>query len=78
MNVHEIVTKLIGPIDAVGESQTDEKRLNNLKQMTALVDLLLGDIGSVRGYKDRQEMSMKLIGKHADAFLKDVSETTWP
>ena len=33
MNLHEIVTKLIGPVDATGEHNSDQTRLANLKAL---------------------------------------------
>ena len=41
MEVYDVVKKLIGPIEPVGESHTDEKRFENLKALTELVDSLL-------------------------------------
>lgn len=70
MNLYDIVTKLTGPIEPVGESNEDEKRLNNLKELTYLVDKLIYDIDQVAMYnKDRVEASMQRIGKFADDFL---------
>ena len=40
MDVYEIVGKLVGPIDPIGETQTDERRFENLKVMTELKESL--------------------------------------
>ena len=75
MNCYEVINKLIGNIEPVGESHTDEKRLENIKQLTKLVDRLITDISDVARYnKDRQEYSMIEIGQHANSFLKNLKE----
>ena len=73
MTTHEIVTKLIGPIAPVGETNTDNARFENLKNMTELVDELLTDIDAVAYLnKDRQEFSMKRAGDFASAFFDKI------
>ena len=69
MEIYEIVVKLIGPIEPIGETNADNERLENLKEMTNLVDILIYDIGSVIKNKDRPEYSMKRAGKFADDFF---------
>lgn len=44
MNLDEIVMKLIGPVQATGDSRIDEERLKNMKHLLWLVDRLLFDI----------------------------------
>jgi len=72
MNIYEIVTKLVGPIMPVGETNTDDKRLENLKTMCDLVDKLLCDIYEVAPNMHRHEYSMKRAGEHADEFLTSI------
>lgn len=74
MSNHEIITKLIGPINAVGESHVDEQRLANLNETIKLVDRLISDIYSAASTKDRVEHSMKTIGQKAHSFLVDLKE----
>lgn len=74
MDLHEIVMKLVGPIDPLGESNADERRLENIQVLTELVDNLLADISSVAHNAGRQEASMKAIGEHASQFLANVLE----
>lgn len=70
MTLHEIVKKLVGRIDPVGETNTDNDRYENLKVMTELVDALLTDIDMVAMYnKNRQEFSRKRAGGFASKFL---------
>ena len=73
MTIHEIVMKLIGDIAPAGESCGDEKRFENLKALTELVDLLVSAIEEVsHDYKDSQEYSVKRAGEFAHKFLIDA------
>lgn len=70
MDIYEIVKKLVGKIDPVGESNTDEDRFENLKVMTALVDSLLTDIDYVITLNaNRTEYSRKRAGEFARKFF---------
>lgn len=75
MTIYDVVCKLIGCIDPAGATHIDTGRLDNLKKMIYLVEMLLFDINSVARYnKDRQEFSMKEAGTVADKFMKEVIE----
>lgn len=72
MEIYDVVVKLVGPIIPVGETQTDAKRLENLKVLTKLTNTLLIDIDSIaRDNKDRVEYSRKKVGEFAAKFLKE-------
>jgi len=75
MTHEQIVNKLIGPINPVGESNEDEKRYRNLEVMCTLVDKLLFQIHQVSMEKDRCESSIKKAGQYAYSFLKEVKES---
>lgn len=72
MDYYEIITKLIGPIQPVGESNEDSKRLENLTATTDLIDKLLMDVMNASNVKDRYEHSMKQIGLQADMYLSET------
>jgi len=73
MELKEIVYKLVGRIDPVGEHHTDKVRYENLETMIGLVDSLLADIDRVAyENKDRVEDSMKSAGKRASKFFDDL------
>jgi len=74
MELQDIVRKLVGPIEAVGETNADERRLANLKQMTELVDRLLFDIHGAAASKTRPEASMRAIGEYASKYLQEIKE----
>ena len=51
MDIYEVVTKLVGRINPVGETETDNERYENLKVMCELVEKLIVDIDNV-GYSN--------------------------
>lgn len=68
--VYEVICKLVGPIDPVGETHTDNKRLENLKTMTRVLDHLLDDVLWVSAHHaDSKLCSMKESGQLAQKFL---------
>lgn len=72
MDIYEIVKKLVGEIDPIGDSIVDRERLENLKTLTTLVDKLVYDINSIIPNKDRVEWSMKQAGEFADNFMDSL------
>lgn len=72
LDYHKIVKLLIGPIDPVGESYTDKRRLENLEEVIDLVDCLIGDIERVSRNGTSPEHSVRQIGAMAYRFLKDT------
>lgn len=74
MTNYDVLKKLLGPIDPVGDSSVDEKRYKNLEATIDVVNQLLFDINHVAGNADRQEHSMQKAGKKAQSFLKEVNE----
>lgn len=76
INYYEVVKKLIGPIQPVGESHTDNIRYENLQELTGLIDDLLGDISRVRHNKSRVEYSMKRAGEYCNQYLEELRQIT--
>lgn len=74
LTYYEVVKKLLGPIEPIGETNTDEKRRQNLVKTIDVVSQLIRDIRDVVGYKTRDEWSMKNMGVMADYFLKELKE----
>lgn len=69
MDYYAIITKLIGPINATGESQADSRRFSNLCRTCDLIEGLMDDIETASGHKNNHQASMKKIGKKARKFL---------
>jgi len=73
MDYYQIVRKLIGEIEPVGETNTDEKRLENLKNMTALISKLLTDVDYVAcNNLNSSEYSRIMAGKFASDFFDSL------
>lgn len=75
MELIDIIRTLVGPVDPVGETNTDNARLENLKALIELVDTLVGDIDKVASNKTKPEYSMKRAGDFADQFIGDLQVT---
>ena len=65
----DIIKKLIGKILPIGETNEDEKRLENLKELIELSEFILDEIRYVALEKDQPEWSVSLAGKTAHAHL---------
>jgi hypothetical protein len=72
MELNEIVMKLVGPVQPVGDSREDERRLANMKAPTELLDHLLQEVGRAANCEGRHESSMRVIGLHARQFLRQL------
>lgn len=69
--IADIVMKLIGEIEPVGESNVDEKRLNNLILLENTIDILIDEIQFITPNKDRVEYSINKVGKESDRWLQE-------
>jgi len=74
MTHEQIVQKLIGKIDPIGETNEDNRRYGNLEEMCTLVNKLLFQIHQVSKEKDNHQHSIKRAGQYAYQFLKEVKE----
>ena len=72
MDIYEIVTKLVGRINPVGETNTDNERFENLKVMCELVEKLVIDIDTV-GYSNKKayEFSKKRAAEYSEKFITE-------
>ena len=69
MEIIDVVRKLVGPIEPIGDIHVDVYTFENLKTMSELVNELLIDIDKVIPNKQRDEGSMKRAGEFADNFF---------
>ena len=72
IDTYEVVKKLIGPINPVAETHIDTIRLENLKEMTELVDALLADVWMVAMDKNSHYGSVADAAKLASDFLTKI------
>lgn len=75
IDLYEVVKKLNGEIEPIGETRTDEHNFENLKNLCKLVDKLLFDINRVIPNSERIESSMKHAGLYAKNFMQEVRES---
>lgn len=74
MTNYDVLKKLIGHIEPVGESHTDDARYYNLMEQCDIVEQLLHEVKQVSEYKDKVEYSMKKSGVFARQFLERIKE----
>ena len=72
MNNYQIIRKLIGAIEPVGESHIDSEMFENLQETCDLVEDLIADIYRVAQQANRPEASIGKAGRYAKNFLKDI------
>ena len=72
MTSYDVVKKLIGEINPIGETHEDSRRLENLENMIALVDHLLSDIDAVALNKGKPEFSLNKAGTVASEYFDDL------
>lgn len=77
-NTYEIVKKLIGNIEPIGETNTDAQRLENLKETIYLTNRLINDILEVAKNQTRQEYSILKAGIEAQIFKNDLRDLLAP
>ena len=79
MELYGVVLKLVGPTFPIGETNEDERRFENLKELTKLVDLLLRDIDQIATLNvDRVEFSMKRSGQYCHEFMDRIGISNDP
>jgi len=74
VDVYEVVKRLIGPIQPVGESHTDKDRLENMKEYTELARKMVIDINTVAFNKDSHMHSVRLVGEEAHEFCRELED----
>lgn len=74
MNLTEIVYKLNGEISPVGETNEDNKRIENLNNMIDLIEHLVSDINDVSAHSNNHQFSMKRAGDKARNFINELTK----
>lgn len=64
-----VARTLIGKIEPIGETNEDERRLDNLRVAIAVADTLVSDIRTVAEYKGNPAYSLDKAGKMAHDFI---------
>ncbi len=74
MELYDIVLKLTGKIEPVGDHNIDEQRWQNFNEICKLALILVEDIKDVSRFKDRHEFSVSSIGEKAYNTLLEINE----
>lgn len=75
LNIYDVTEKLIGNIDPIGETNTDNERFENLKVMADLVCKLLEDIAFVyHNNKNANEHSRTIAMRYSKQFIKNIAD----
>lgn len=70
MELLDIVLKLTGPIDPIGETHADNARFENLKQLLQLMKELHAKVDAIANTNcDRGEFSMRRAGLECQKYL---------
>lgn len=69
--VLKVIHALIGETTPSGESETDKKRLENLKTLIEVTFCLIDEIEVLAEYEDYYEGSVRIIGQEAHAALNE-------
>ena len=69
LKLQDIVLKLIGNVNPAGCASRDPERLENLKVLCELTEILIDEIAYVSRSKDSYESSVKEAGQYAQNFL---------
>lgn len=70
----DMVMGLIGEVEPVGETNTDDNRFDNLLRLQNTVDILLDEIYFVCSYSNNYEYSMKRAGEQAVRWMEEKQE----
>ena len=72
----EIIQKIIGPVEPIGETRTDEKRLENLKHLVYVTHDLVLMIYQVAENINHYESSRITAAKEAIKCLESIKDYT--
>lgn len=72
--VYDLVMKMNGPIKPAGETNADDKRLENLKELTRVSSMIIDDIADVAAYSARYEHSIQVLSKAAIDHLEGIRD----
>lgn len=70
--VWKVVDNLIGPCGPIGDHGLDEVRLKNLEKACLVLENIVFDLCGCARYHNRQEHSVKMIGKRAKEALLEA------
>ena len=69
--VADVVFKIVGEIEPVGETETDNDRFSNLQTLIDTLDILIDEVTFVLPCENRYEESMQRAGQEVRHWIKD-------
>ncbi len=73
MEIKDVVLKLVGNINPIGETNTDNDRFENLKVMCELIESLIDEVDDMaQRNKSAHQFSMKRSSEYADKFIREL------
>ena len=69
--VADIVFKIVGEIEPVGETNTDNARFSNLQTLLDTLDILIDEVTFVLPCENHYEYSMQRAGQEVRHWIKD-------
>lgn len=69
--VADLVFKVIGEIEPVGETHTDDERFCHLQNLLNVLDILIDEVVFVLPCEERYEYSMKRAGQEVRRWIED-------
>lgn len=70
---YEVVKKLLGPINPIGESSVDRERLENLDQTAKLIHKLVREVEYIANDHNNGEASLIAASKKAKACMEELN-----
>lgn len=71
MDILDVVMRIVGPVDPVGDFDEDGKRLSNLQDLFDLTDGLLKKIDTIASYQGK-EGTVRLAANKCNEFLDRI------
>lgn len=72
--VADIVFKIVGEIEPVGETYTDDARFNHLQTLLNTLDILIDEVTFLLPCEDRYEYSIQRAGQEVRHWIKDKQQ----
>ena len=74
MTNYDVIKKLIGRVEPIGESNEDSERLINLEDLIYVTECLIRDLKSVAEYNRYYESSVKYAGLTSSKYLNGLKD----
>lgn len=72
--IADIIMKIIGEIEPVGETHVDDVRIDHLRTLINVLDVLIDEVTFVLPCEQRHEWSMQRAGKEVRKWIEEKSE----